>query len=261
MNTNDALIRVIAVATLVVVLTAATNLITGTDEPDNLVGTPGADSINGRGGADTMTGLAGNDTYVVNDEADKVVEQAGGGTDTVRVFGWYALPANVENLKVAGTGDGGGRGNNRANRMIGNSASNTLDGGPGNDTLTGLAGADDFRFDSPLDANTNVDRVTDFNVAEDSLRLAEFAFYELYGCCGGTGGAGLCVSGPLLSAQFHIGASATKPSHRIVYNPVSGALKYYPYGSLGLAVRFATLSPNLALRRDNFFVEVPVLWC
>ena len=207
------------------------------------------------------TCVAGNDIYVVNDEADKVVEQAGGGTDTVRVFGFYKLPANVENLKVAGSADGGGIGNDRANRMVGNDAFNTLDGGPGNDTLTGRGGADDFRFSSDLDANTNVDRVTDFNVAEDSLVLDGFEFIELLGCCGGTGGSGLCVSGPLRPEQFHIGASATEPSHRIVYNPVSGALKYYPRGSSSLAERFATLSPNLALRRDTVFVEVPVLWC
>jgi Ca2+-binding RTX toxin-like protein len=186
-----------------------------------------------------MTGLAGNDTYVVNDEADKVVEQSGGGTDTVRVFGWYALPAYVENLKVAGSGDGGGQGNNRGNRMIGNSASNTLDGGPGNDTLTGQGGADVFIFKSPLDANTNVDRVTDFNVDEDSIELwpSPFFFISLY-----------CVQGPLYPSLFHIGTGIITT---INYNPISGAL-YYKFGST--AVRFATLSPNLALRADNFYL-------
>ena len=91
-----------------------------------------------------MVGLAGNDTYVVDDGADQVVEQAGGGTDTVRVYGWYALPDYVENLTVAGTEGGGGQGNDLANRMVGNSASNNLDGGPGNDSLTGHASPDNF---------------------------------------------------------------------------------------------------------------------
>jgi hypothetical protein len=67
-----------------------------------------------------MTGLAGNDTYIVDDEADQVVKQCGEGNDTVRVFGWYRLPACVNNLIVAGQ-DGSGVGNRLANRVIGNS--------------------------------------------------------------------------------------------------------------------------------------------
>jgi serralysin len=240
MKTYNTLGRVVALATMTVVLTAATNVILGTPGPDNLIGTPGDDTINGRGDADTMTGLAGHDTYVVNDEADKVVEQAGGGTDTVRVIGWYELPAYVENLKVAGAQDGGGKGNSLANRMIGNSASNTLNGGPGNDRLTGYAGADDFIFDSPLDANTNVDRLTDFNVAEDSIQLREFPFVFIWFFC--------LRTGPLPPFFFHIG---TSNSSYINYNPVSGALNYAVSGGY---VRFATLPPNLALSADNFFV-------
>jgi Ca2+-binding RTX toxin-like protein len=244
MNTNDALIRVIAVATLAVptVLTAETIL--GTAGPDYLIGTPGADFINGRGGADKMTGLAGNDTYVVNVEADKVVEQAGDGTDTVRVFGWYVLPAHVENLVVAGSRNGGGYGNRRANRMIGNSAFNQLDGGPGNDTLTGHGGPDHFSFDSPLDARTNVDRVTDFNVEEDVITLGE-RFPALFSYCE--------WGFPLYPWLFHVGAAATTPLHFIVYNPASGGVFYDSDGSGPTpAVRFATLSPNLALTSSDF---------
>jgi Ca2+-binding RTX toxin-like protein len=83
-----------------------------------------------------LTGLAGNDTYIVDNEADAVVEIAGEGNDTVRAFGSYSLPAHVENLVLQGTRESSGRGNRLANRIIGNSSHNTLNGGPGNDTLT-----------------------------------------------------------------------------------------------------------------------------
>jgi len=153
-----------------------TAVIAGTDGPDDLIGTLGDDTINGRGNADVMTGLAGNDTYIVDDEADEVVEQADEGTDTVRVFGTFLLPANVENLVLAGIQDGSGIGNSLDNRVIGNTGYNTLDGGPGNDTLTGRAGPDIFRFATTLSGTTNVDRVTDFNVVEDRIALHYPAF-------------------------------------------------------------------------------------
>jgi Ca2+-binding RTX toxin-like protein len=44
-------------------------------------------------------------------------------------------------------------------------------GGAGNDSLVGDAGLDTFLFDAPLNAAGNVDRVADFNVADDGFRL------------------------------------------------------------------------------------------
>jgi hypothetical protein len=60
---------------------------------------------------------------------------------------------------------------------------------------------------------------------------------------------------PLDPTQFHIGTSATTRVHRIVYDPQTGALYYDSDGSKPTpAVRFATLSANLALTSDNFQV-------
>ena len=237
---------VLTLANVEAVQAVTTGIIAGTAGADELIGTPDDDTINGRGGADVMTGLAGNDTYIVDDEADQVVEQAGEGADSVRVFGWYVLPAYVNNLIVAGSQDGGGNGNNLANRMIGNSGSNALNGGPGNDTLTGRGGRDDFTFNSSLNASTNVDRVTDFTVGVDSLVLWWTVFPAFTRCDG--------LNAPdLAPSRLHIGASATTDSHRIVYNPNSGALSYDSDGSgPTAAVRFATLSPDLALTGDDF---------
>ena len=98
-----------------------------------------------------MTGLAGNDTYYVDNYDDAIVEDAGGGKDTVRSRANFILPANVENLRLIGTGDISGIGNWRANRIVGNAAHNAIDGGPGNDVLLGNAGSDVFgRRSNPL---------------------------------------------------------------------------------------------------------------
>ena len=221
-------------------------IILGTAGNDTLTGTLGPDTINGKGGADLMIGLSGNDIYIVNTEADEVVEQSGEGTDTVQAFGSYVLPANVENLVLNGTKDGLGMGNGLANRITGNSGYNTLDGGAGNDTLTGRAGPDLFRFRSKLNASTNVDRLTDFNVSEDRIALHYTAFPAFTWSSGG---------GLLEGSKFHVGASATTTSHRIVYNPESGALLYDLDGSgPAQAVRFATLPAHLALTSRNFLV-------
>src|SRR5262245_31075312 len=105
MNTNNVWVRVVALATIMVALTAATNVILGTAGSDDLIGTLGDDTINGLAGDDTMTGLAGNDTYYVDTPHDVVVEDAGGGRDTVRsTAGLYTMQANVENLVLIGTG-------------------------------------------------------------------------------------------------------------------------------------------------------------
>ena len=246
-------LRTVSIATIGLTLAnvdavQALTIILGTAGPDVLIGTSGDDSINGRGGADVMIGLAGNDTYIVNDEADQVVEQANEGVDTVRVHGWYVLPANVNNLVVAGTQDGGGLGNNRGNRMIGNSGYNTLDGGPGNDILTGGGGRDIFRFTTALNASTNVDRVTDFTVGEDSLWLWSRVFPAFLKCT---------ASNPFLDGRvFHIGGSSTTPLHRILYNPSTGGLYYDSDGSGPTPpVRFARLSPDLALTNHDFLVN------
>ena len=91
---------------------------------------------------DTLVGGAGNDTYVLS-RADAVLEDAGGGTDTVRSFIDYSLGANLENLTLDEDGTAGsGVGNALANALVGNASDNTLSGQEGNDRLTGAGGND-----------------------------------------------------------------------------------------------------------------------
>ena len=123
----------------------------GTEGDDILVGDEGNDTI-GSAGADTMMGGEGNDVYEVQVAGDVVTELAGQGTDMVYSgMAGYTLPANVENLTLAGgstLGIGNGLdnliigGSNAYESLIGGTGSDTLSGGYGNDLLNGGTGAD-----------------------------------------------------------------------------------------------------------------------
>ena len=132
------------------------NVLSGLDGNDTLVGGTGADYLDGGTGADRMIGGAGNDVYTVDNPGDVVIEQAGGGIDTVRtsLHDYYILPANVENLVYTGTVAFVGAGNALDNLMTGSTTqANTMLGDSGNDTLIGGSGNDN------LDGGTGVDRM------------------------------------------------------------------------------------------------------
>ncbi|WP_085318112.1 calcium-binding protein [Derxia lacustris] len=90
------------------------------------------------GVADTLVGGLGDDRYVLDNLDDRVVEAAGGGSDTVVALVDYDLTdaPNVENLVLDGTA-WFGAGTAAANILVGSSGENYLDGGAGNDTLLG----------------------------------------------------------------------------------------------------------------------------
>jgi len=127
----------------------------GTAGPDTLTGGAGGDTLEGgSGGPDVLTGGGGDDVYLIG-AAATIVEQANGGTDTVRSSMSYSMGANVENVVLTGSAATWLSGNSLANQITGNSAANhlsggagadTLDGGAGNDELTGGTGADHFVF-------------------------------------------------------------------------------------------------------------------
>jgi Ca2+-binding RTX toxin-like protein len=109
----------------------------------NLNGTGNAldNILAGNSGINVLTGGAGNDTYIVG-AGDTVVEQAGGGIDTVQSAVAWTLSLNVENLTLTGTANINGTGSSGNNVLTGNSGNNTLDSGSGNDTVDGGAGND-----------------------------------------------------------------------------------------------------------------------
>lgn len=118
----------------------------------------------------TFTGSAGDDTYSVDNGADKIIEAANGGVDTVKAAVSFTLGDNLENLTLTGTSASSATGNSLANVIIGNSGDNVINGGSGADTLTGGGGADTFVFNF----KGGSDVVTDFGAA-DILDVTAYA--------------------------------------------------------------------------------------
>ena len=136
-------------------------------------------------------------------------------------------------------------GSNGANAISGGNGNDILIGYGGNDTLTGGAGADRFDFRSALSATTNVDRISDFNVAADTMRLENAIF------------TALTAVGTLAAGAFRANSTglAGDSSDRIVYEKDTGELYYDANGSgAGGGIHFATLSANLSLTNADFFI-------
>ena len=225
-------------------LGGANNSATGNGLGNELFGNAGNNVLNGRAGADRMEGFGGNDSYFVDNAGDQTIEAVGGGTDTVRAWTTWTLGANLERLVLLGTTEAlNGAGNSLNNEIFGNAGNNRLAGWAGNDTLTGGAGLDTFIFNTALNAATNVDTITDFSVADDTIRLDDAIF------------TAIGPVGTLAAAAFTIGAAATTAAHRIVYNSATGALIYDSNGSAaGGATQFAILDTGLALTNADFLI-------
>jgi len=127
------------------------DFISGGPGNDELIGGGGGDTLNGNNGSDTLIGANGNDTmkggpdddvYIVAQPGDVVIEGFNGGTDTVRSWVTFNLPANVETMIFLGASAINGVGNGLANTIKGNSADNIINGQGGNDSLVGGAGDD-----------------------------------------------------------------------------------------------------------------------
>jgi Ca2+-binding RTX toxin-like protein len=220
----------------------------GYDGSDTLNGESGDDLLNGGAGADAMIGGVGNDVYYVDNAADAVTEHGGEGADAVYASVSWTLTAgaDVESLRTtydAGINPINLTGNSSGNAVTGNAGNNVINGGNGNDQLTGLGGQDWFRFDTPLSATFNVDAITDFTVADDTIMLENAIFSSSLGL------------GTLSAGRLVIGAAATDANHRIIYNDVTGALSYDSDGNgATAAIQFAELAPGLALTNLDFYV-------
>jgi len=199
----------------------------------NGTGNGGNNVITGNGAANVLTGGAGDDTYVVQNITDVVVENAGEGTDTVLSSVDYVLPANVENLLLAGSGNISGTGNSGANTIIGNTGANILTGGDGSDIFV-FGGAP---------GGGNVDTILDF--ASDDLIALSLAAFNGIGTAGGS----------MDSNAFVLGATALDADDRILYDQGTGCLYYDADGSNGGAAQlFVQLAPGCALTYDSINV-------
>jgi serralysin len=172
-----------------------------------------------------------------------LIENATGGSRSDTLIGnWIA-----NTLKGNGGSDvlNGGGG---ADILNGGGGNDKLYGGSGNDSLTGSAGKDIFVFNTRAAAGTNVDRILDFKVADDSIWLDNNVFTKL--------GKGSTSGVKFNSDMFVQGTRAHDREDRVIYDSKNGALYYDPdgTGSKYKQVEIATLSKGLHMRSDDLFV-------
>jgi len=225
---------------------ALDNVLTGNSAANTLTGAAGNDRLIGGVGNDTMKGGVGNDTYVIDVATDVITELANEGTDTVESSLTFSLTAaNVENLTLIGSSSINGTGNTLNNIVVGNSGINILNGGAGNDTLTGGAGADNFLFDAALNATTNKDVLSDFNVVDDTIRIENAIFTKF------------TTVGALAAGNFVFGSNAVAldSNDYLIYNTTTGTLSYDADGNgAGAKVDFVTLTGIPVLTTADFTI-------
>ncbi len=170
-------------------------------------------------------------TVTLNDVASETV--AGGSSSDVITGGNGTDKLN------------GGAGNDDVRGGAGN---DYLSGGAGKDTLRGDSGKDYFVFDTKLNAKTNVDKIVDFIVKDDTFLIDNLFFKAI-----GKGTAS--KPGKLNSDMFVIGTKAKDAEDRIIYDNKKGYLYYDADGTgSSKAILFATLSKKLKMAAADFLV-------
>jgi len=152
------------------------------------------------------------------------------------------LRSLIENA-IGGSGNDRLFGNQANNVLIGGAGADRLYGFDGMDTLTGGKGGDVFLFMTRPSRYTNLDRINDFSVKDDTISLENAAF------------TALGKTGRISDQTFWTGAKAHDATDRIVYNKATGALFYDPDGT-GSApqIQFAVLAKGLGLTAADFWV-------
>ncbi|MBR0555867.1 M10 family metallopeptidase [Ciceribacter sp. L1K23] len=169
-----------------------------------------------------------------------VIEKAKGGSGSDQINGNSAsnqIWGNGGNDKLFGSG-----GNDS---ISGGSGNDRLYGGTGKDSLTGGSGRDTFYFNTKLSSSTNVDRINDFSVADDTIALENSVFTKL------------TKTGTLFSSAFTANKSgfATDSKDRIIYETDTGKLFYDSNGNAsGGRIQFAQLDDGLKLTYKDFLI-------
>ena len=196
---------------------------------------------NAAAGVDTLTGGLGDDAYIVENAGDVVTEQFNEGIDRVSSSVSYILPVNVETLTLTGNATISATGNDLNNSITGNTAANFIDGGAGHDVLNGGSGIDYFQFR----VTGHVDTITDFSVADDTIKLDKKVFSVFTNP----------LPCPIAPGQFITGTQALDANDFIVYDKTTGAVFYDADGNgAGEAVQFINVTPGLALTNGDFHV-------
>lgn len=134
---------------------------------------------------------------------------------------------------------GGGLG---ADILNGEEGNDLILGRQGNDTLTGGIGTDKFYFNTTLNAASNLDTITDFNVIDDEIRLNNSVFTKL--------AAGILPASAFIA---NTSGAAADASDRIIYETDTGIIRYDSDGTgAQLSVAFAVVGTNLGLTAADF---------
>jgi Ca2+-binding RTX toxin-like protein len=127
----------------------------------------------------TLVGKAMDDTYVAYDANTKIVEEAGGGIDTVLTYGHaYTLGVNVENLRLLGSANATATGNSGNNILTGNSGNNVITTGGGSDVLVGSGGTDTY---VPTKQTGSVTWITEFKATGATIDKIDLRGFGLAG--------------------------------------------------------------------------------
>jgi Ca2+-binding RTX toxin-like protein len=230
----------------------------GTKKNDNKTGSPqddflrggvgtGKDKLYGKNGDDKLYGESGNDSVWGGDGIDSLY--GGNGNDTLKgETGKDLVKGDAGDDKAYG-GSGNDRlyGGNGKDLLKGDADDDILYGEAGNDQLYGGAGKDVFVFSQKLSKTANLDKIMDFNVADDTIWLENKIFKTL-------GNAGSEAAPAALNSKFLVtGSKARDRDDYIIYDKKKGILYYDADGSgKAAAVEIATIKKNLKLTVDDF---------
>lgn len=140
--------------------------------------------------------------------------------------------ANIENVIGGSKGD----------TITGDALANRIDGRGGSDILAGGDGRDFFVFSTAPSAG-NIDHITDYNAAADTIELAQSVF------------AALPLGVLAVGAFKNIVSGVEDVDDRILYDSSTGALFYDADGSgSGAMVNFAVIDNRVALTYADFVI-------
>jgi Ca2+-binding RTX toxin-like protein len=226
-------------------------LVDGGAGNDRLYTGVGNDQLYGGDGNDILMGGAGGDLYNGGFDADTVTFfSSTSGVSASLALGGQAGDArgdiyfSIETL-IGSSFNDTLVGDTSDNRLLGGAGNDILAGGLGKDILYGQAGRDVFVFDTAPDPVANYDRIMDYVVLDDIIRLDDAAF-------SGIGPVGILASNAFLSNTTGIAADAFD---RLIYNTTNGALYFDSNGTgLGGRVLMAFLPTGLNMANTEFAI-------
>ncbi|WP_082499430.1 hypothetical protein [Rhizobium sp. Leaf391] len=211
-------------------------------ENNKLYGQEGNDTLMGGAGSDYLGGGVGTDrASYASASKGLIVSLANPTINTGDALG--DTYNSIENLSGSNFNDLV-YGNSAANAINGGAGNDVIKGYGGNDTLTGSSGNDTFNFNSSLSSSGNVDAITDYSVAIDTIQLDNLIFKSL-------------AAGGLSSSAFRSNTTglAGDLSDRIIYEKDTGEIYYDSNGTgSGGSVLFVKISIGLSMTNANFFV-------